>query len=119
MQRTHNVPTKLDATIQNSDGVWTKIDKETTCIFVNHLKNVFLSKSSNKQFSTCRKCTLAPPTNIEFKICVVVCEIKEPDINKTFGKDIISSQMVKELPSVAVKLLVRIFNSILNNKKFF
>lgn len=68
------------------------------CIFVNHLNNVFILNSATNHFQNVETVL----TNF-INISIVVCEIREFDIEK-------SPQMAKVLPSVAVKLLVRLFN---------
>ena len=100
--------------LRKSDGGWARKDAEKGELFVEHLKKVF---TPNTTSSTVEMPPVIPQhrvaTPLRFEVRDVEKAIFELNPKKAPGIDKISNKMLLELPRMAVRIILFIFNAML------
>lgn len=107
-------PTLSKPPLRKPNGEWARTDPEKIDLYVEHLKKVFTPNVSNNIVEL-------PPVIINhtantpprFEIREVKKAINELNPKKAPGIDKISNKMLLELPSIALRIILFIFNAIL------
>ena len=109
-----NSPVVSKPPLRNVSGGWARNDKEKGNLFINHLKNVFTPNAPDDIIELSHSTSLN--TAIE-PLCFDFREIDKAivDLNskKAPGIDKISNKMLLELPRIALRIILFIFNAIL------
>ncbi|CAH2100510.1 unnamed protein product [Euphydryas editha] len=104
------------------DGSWAKSDSEKGEAFAHHLAKVFLpnpSKANSKELTD----FLDQPYQLDLPIerikkSEVIETIKNLKQNKAPGYDLITAKVLRELPEIAIRFLMHLFNCILTRGIF-
>ncbi|CAH2106803.1 unnamed protein product [Euphydryas editha] len=115
-------PTASNPPIRRMDGSWAKSDSEKGEAFAHHLAKVFLpnpSKANSKELTD----FLDQPYQLDLPIerikkSEVIETIKNLKQNKAPGYDLITAKVLRELPEIAIRFLMHLFNCILTRGIF-
>ena len=111
-----------NSAIKKSNGDWAKSDTEIADTFASHPDEVFSPFPRDPSISAIEEehitnlvrypeTELEPITRVN---CIQIQEIiKGLKLNKSPGYDLLTSKILKELPSLGIKYLVYIFNAVL------
>ena len=109
-------PVEGDKPLRNPNGSWARSDEEKALIFANHLSSVFQPNPASNEFHI-TEIVNTTETNSDFLFINrgdIEVVIKEHIIvKKSPGYDKVTPAMIKNLPSVALMVLVYIFNAII------
>ncbi|KAL4103436.1 hypothetical protein QTP88_018813 [Uroleucon formosanum] len=119
--RTHNPP----PTLRNDDGTWALSDQDKSNIFMNHLENTFQphynilspSKIQEVESSLNSPLQMSPPPRA-FSPGEVHFNIKKLSGKKSPGFDLITAEVIKNLPKKSILFLTQIFNAMLRLSYF-
>ena len=105
-------PIAHESPIRLENGTWARSTEEKVNAFAEHLESVF---TPNPGPSTVVQPLIDDivPNPIRFSLKEIESSIASIKLKKSPGKDRITPNMLKKLPTPAVKLLLFIFNSIL------
>ena len=109
------LPVLSDPPIRLNNGHWAKSDTEKGEAFVHHLKKVFTPNESTSpeiREVTIPSKKISRPLKFKLKSVIFVIK-KEINTKKAPGADQITPKMIFELPIIAIKMLLHIFNAIL------
>src|SRR5215510_2251909 len=106
--------------ILREDGTWSITDDEKATTFATHLSNVFTAPVPDPHLDTSdavqsyldSPCPMTPPIR-PFSLAEVTMEISKCKNHKAPGFDLITAQILKELPREAIALLTFIYNGML------
>ncbi|GBP09889.1 Probable RNA-directed DNA polymerase from transposon X-element [Eumeta japonica] len=105
-------PVEFKSPLRNSSGDWARSDCEKGNLFANHLKAVFTPNVCTDIVDLPSIVSL-PPIPMAFEFREVQNVIIDLNPKKAPGIDGISNKMLIELPRVAVRILLFIFNAML------
>ncbi|KAL4085079.1 hypothetical protein QTP88_027371 [Uroleucon formosanum] len=119
--RTHNPP----PTLRNDDDTWALSDQDKSNIFMNHLENTFQphynilspSKIQEVESSLNSPLQMSPPPRA-FSPGEVHFNIKKLSGKKSPGFDLITAEVIKNLPKKSILFLTQIFNAMLRLSYF-
>ncbi len=106
-------PTISTAPIRNEDGRWARSSKQKADLFARHLEETFqpLSRQTADEnvnpMNRSDELEIQPVTLQELK-----GEIKNLNMRKAPGYDLITGQIIKELPNKAIRKLLHIINAV-------
>jgi hypothetical protein len=113
--QTPNPPIRLKTT---PPGPWAKSDKEKAKLFANYLSEVFTpyDQAMDQDIEQELAKPIQPPEHLPaFTLQKIKQEIKMLNPRKAPGMDLITAQMLKELPHEGFIHLLHIFNAILRS----
>jgi hypothetical protein len=116
-------PLKHYPPIKNEDNTWARNDKEKAIVFSKHLEKPFPSGLSTQEENEITD-FLDVPFQMELPHCKFKTKeikqviMKEINIKKAPGFDLISGKVLQELPEKCYKLITFIFNAILRTNYF-
>ena len=113
-------PTAHIPPILREDGTWSITDDEKATTFAAHLSKVFTAPPPDPYHDTSdtvqayldSPCPMTPPIR-PFTLAEVTMEVFKCKNHKAPGYDLITAQILKELPREAMVLLTTIYNSML------
>jgi hypothetical protein len=107
--------------IRRDDGTWSITDDEKATAFATHLSNVFTAPPPDPHHDTTdtvqRYLDSACPMSLPippFSLAEVIMEVSKCNNHKAPGFDLITAQILKQLPREATVLLTAIYNSMLH-----
>lgn len=111
-------PVTYSAPIRKTDGTWARSDKEKADVFADHLAEIFTPNDINSDFTIGRlennfDTNINPITKNE-----IIHEIKKLKLNKAPGFDLITADILKNLPVKAITQLTQIMNAALKLRCF-
>lgn len=110
-------PKKQDPPLKQSDGTWAKSNSEKAKLFSEHLENTFTPNPSSN--STILENVMQDSTQIASATASEIeLEIKSLKRNKSPGFDLITSEVLIELPQTAIAKLTALINGALLLKHF-
>lgn len=111
--------------LRRPDQTWAKTDIEKADLFSEHLSNVFkpndtaqdqgFRESVNEELNSPMPLSLPPKT---FSVKQVLDAIKKLPLRKSPGYDLITAEVLRELPYEGILLLTEIYNAILRTTHF-
>lgn len=119
--RNISMPVEASYPLRDEKGDWVTTDEGKAKLYADHLSKVFRPNPGTNNFSlsgiVCNKESSTIP--MEISINEVVDIIKETsNPRKAPGYDLITPRMISELPLIAVKYLVAMFNHIIKFSYF-
>lgn len=105
--------TRAQPPIRKNNGVWARSDEEKAIMFAKHLSDVFTPhEQTNGNHSLLPQ---LPPAmiveTVKFSIKEVTETIKQINIKKSPGVDLVSGKMIKELPEIGIRYFTYILNA--------
>ena len=119
--RNISIPTEGNFPLRNENGDWITTDGEKANLFADHLSKVFRPNPSSNNFNLSDLVCSEESSIISLDITTneVVTIIRETaNPKKAPGYDLISQRMISELPLIAVKFLVILFNNMIKFSYF-
>ncbi|GBP11255.1 Probable RNA-directed DNA polymerase from transposon X-element [Eumeta japonica] len=110
-------PVQFKPPLRNSSGDWARSDCEKGNLFADHLKTVF-TPNACAEVVDLPSTVSSPPHPVTFEFREVQNVIANLNPKKAPGIDGISNKMMIELPRVAVRILLFIFNAMLRLEYF-
>ncbi|GBP97488.1 Probable RNA-directed DNA polymerase from transposon X-element [Eumeta japonica] len=110
-------PVEFKPPLRNSSGDWARSDCEKGNLFADHLKTVF-TPNACADVVDLPSTVSSPPHPVTFEFREVQNVIANLNPKKAPGIDGISNKMMIELPRVAVRILLFIFNAMLRLEYF-
>lgn len=111
--------------LRKMDGSWAKTDAEKATLFAQHFSTVFVPHQDvkddnfieivNEFLDSPLQLSPCPPP---FTLADIRTEVASLPKKKTPGSDLITNEVVKEIPEVGLLFLTRIFNRILTTAHF-
>lgn len=119
--RNTSCPTEGNFPLRNENGDWITTDEEKGNLYADHLSKVFHPNPSTNNFILpdimCSEQSSVIPLNIKIhEVVKIIRETANP--RKAPGYDLISQKMISELPLIAIKFLVNLFNNIIKFSYF-
>ena len=117
-------PTERIPPIKSENGKWAKTNKEKVNMFGEHFSKVFNpfpSQNSNHDKEVNKFLESAGQLELpikKFSLNEILTAIDKVNIKKAPGYDLITGKILKELPIVAYKLILSIYNAILRLSYF-
>ena len=114
-KKTPNSPIRFNTT---PPGPWAKSDKDKADLFANYLSEVFTpyDQAPDQDIEQELAKPVQPPEHLPaFSLQKLKQEIKMLNPRKAPGMDLITAQMLKELPHKGLINLLHIFNAILRS----
>lgn len=109
-----NRPKNHDPPIRNNDGNWARRDKEKSEIFADHLANTFQPHSPTGMEEIPQVTSHDGATIKSITIAEVASTIRNNlSTKKAPGYDLITAQILKELPRIGILKLTHLFNAAL------
>lgn len=118
----HKRPTQHKSPLQKEDGSWVKNSLEKADLFAEHLSNIFTNQNNTTNFCTPDTQQIADDTQITDAMFTKITfkevfeEIKQLKNKKSPGYDLITSELLKQLPYHAIARLTTIMNAALKLK---
>lgn len=105
-------PIGYEFPIRLTDGNWARSPSDKVKVFADHLENVFTPNCTNSDVEVplVNELVISP---MKFRFSNITSAVKNLNTKKSPGIDKISSKMLCELPNVALRLILFIFNAIL------
>lgn len=117
--------TPISSPLRRQDDTWAKSDKEKADHFAEHLASVFtpnpdiidvnFAETITNNLNAAMPLSLPPPP---FTIAEVRNAVLKLPPKKAPGYDLITGEVLKQLPDVAIRFLTYIFNSVLRTTHF-
>lgn len=107
---------KHRAPIRKTDGSWAKSNKEKADIFADHLAGIFQPNVGVSDIDVGNITNNYENTIPLVRRKELIKEIKKLKLKKTPGFDLITAQVLKNLPHKAVKFLQLLFNAVIRLK---
>ena len=106
-------PSQCDKPLRNFNGTWARSDSEKAEVFAHHLQGVFQPNPDQNGFLPPPITSIPLNCRLTFSFRTFYKEIRSLNMKKSPGEDRVSPKMIAELPLVAMKLLLYIFNGML------
>lgn len=111
-------PIPMESPIRLPNGDWARSDAEKGIAFANHLEQVFTPNLTSSNRSLPAVDAIPSINGISIAKKELINAIKELNVKKSPGRDLITGQMIKELPATAVMHLLHILNAIIRTGFF-
>lgn len=105
-------PIAYESPIRLENGTWAKDSCEKVNAFANHLEKVFTPNDTMSNISPYIIDDVVP-SPMKFRFSILKSSVQKLDQKKSPGIDRISSSMIINLPTSALKILMYIYNAIL------
>lgn len=109
-----NRPIKRIPPLKKTDGTWAKDNKDKAELFADHLEKIFQPNEINSNSCLVEDYIVDDSTIALFTQKEIYQEIKSLKSNKAPGFDLITAEIVKELPRKALTFLKKLMNAAVN-----
>ena len=108
-----STPIEGESPLRTETGSWARSDEEKAKILARHLKYVFRPHSNPERYFPPLSNECSRHVDLHITPSEALKVLEELNANKAPGYDKINPKMLKLLPCIAVKNLVRLFNAII------